>query len=239
MRAVLALLGGLFLLVSSPAPAFAQADEPSPTLPPVTVPLQQQAPLPSATPAPSSEETPPATDPTQISTPSPPPPPSPEQVQPQPVQQPVQAVDPAAGFTVDPATGYLIEPQTGLLIEPGTGTLIDPTTYFYTTFRFNFATGEVVEAEPATKEPPRGPSEQPQPEESPVATPLSVALSPSPPSSASVSDSPSGRAVDGNATAGDGGVPLGEHPITRALVVLLLIGLGAVYQAKLRGGSRS
>ncbi|GAA2177702.1 hypothetical protein GCM10009784_29220 [Arthrobacter parietis] len=236
MRHTLAAVAGtLLLLASLSSPAMALEGEPVPTFPLVTVPSQQPTPTPTTTPASPPEE------------PAPAPAPAPAQQQPaqqqpapqQPVQQLGPAVDPATGFVIDPATGYLVEPQTALLIEPGTGNLIDPATYLYTNFRLDFATGEVVEIEPTAEKPTAEPSsEEPQP--SPTVTTTSPSPSPSetpPPTATSASPSPA--AVDAEATAEAEEVPIGEHPLTRALVIALLIGLGVLYYAQLRSGSRT
>lgn len=219
------------LIVSLPLPAMAQEDGPHLMLPLVTPPSQRPVPAPSSDPAPPPA---PATDPAPAPADRPAPAPAPALAQPQPVQQPGPAFDPATGFVIDPVTGYLVEPRTGLLIEPGTGNLIDPATYFYTDFRLDFATGAVVEIEFSTVGPTADPSNE-QPEPSPSATTRSVTPSPSS-SPIATSAKPNPTAIDSEGTADR--VSVGEHPVTRAIVIVLLIGLGVLYYAKLSGGSR-
>ncbi|MFB9798670.1 hypothetical protein ACFFON_17200 [Arthrobacter citreus] len=146
-------------------------------------------------------------------------------------------VDPATGYTIDRGTGYLIHPGTGWLIESGSGYLIDGGSMLYTDFRWDPATGLVTTI--AADEEPSAPSPTatPEPTPTPSATPSATATpSPSATAAQTASATPSASAIAAAPSADIGGTT-GTGWWVRTLVILGLIGAGALYYVKLRGSS--
>ncbi|MDN3482250.1 hypothetical protein QMA10_10005, partial [Arthrobacter sp. APC 3897] len=131
--------------------------------------------------------------------------------------------------------GFLIHPGTGWLIEAGTGYLVEAGSLLYTNFRWDPVTGVVVEIvddqEPAGPTP--SPAEPPSPSPTAAATAVtspSPAAAPAPSATASPSLL---AAVPGSDSEGADG----SGWLVRTLVILGLIGAGALYYIKLRGSS--
>ncbi len=245
------------LVLATPLPSALADDEPV-TQPAVVVPSTEPTPPPAAAilppPPPTATPTPepttdpaPAPDPVPAPEPAPAPPPEPTP-EPSPPVEPDVATDPVTGFRIDPATGWPVHPPTGFLVEPGTNNLVLPGSYAYTTFRWDPLTGlvEDIAAEDVV------PTEDPDP--APQATPTAIVSAPAPsapppasptpprhtsPTTSATAD-PSGgtTAVEGNTEQASDQRPVGEQPLTRILVILLLVGLGVLYYRRLRSAGK-
>ena len=147
-------------------------------------------------------------------------------------------MDPVTGFQIDPVTGWLIHTPTGYLIEPGTGNLVVPGSFAYSMFRWNPLTG-LVEDVPADEESPEATasasptaSQRPTTAATARATTKPSPSAPEPSSSATPAGARETEQVSSQYT-------VGTHPLTRILVILLLVGLGVLYYARLRPGRQT
>ncbi|GEM_PF-4286588 len=204
-------IAGLLIVGFTVAPAFGDEDPGAthPGVPPTVAPEPSPEPPPTPDPPVQTAPSDPAAVPTVHAVP--------EQA----------LIDPATGFQIERSSGYLIHPGTGYLIEPGTGNLVDGRTWLYTELKWNPSTGEVTSVFDAS-------------DEAPAADPSST----SPPTSnaepttqTSRAPAPSASEADLSATkaSAEHGTDWSTHWLTRTLVILLLVGAGALYYAKLRG----
>ena len=216
-------------------PVIAQGTEPALPPPETTLPPVEPPVVPPVVPP---VEPPPVTEPAPAPAPEPAPVPDPAPAPaPQPAPQPAPLaplIDPATGYTIDPGTGFLIHPGTGWLIESGSGYLIDGGSMLYTDFRWDPATGLVTtltaDEEPSSPSPSPAPEATATPSATPSATPTASASASATPTA---TPSPSRTPVAAEQAAANEGFSTPDWVI-RGGVIVLLLGLGALYYRKLR-----